>query len=80
MTKIDHTKQCWNCKTLTMVPKGDYWRCSSCGSTWVRVAELSPPIIEYHRNPTYKLPRGGPPIIAGATESFKREVAKKRGA
>ena len=31
---IDYTKQCWSCKKVTMVNKGDYFQCSVCGATW----------------------------------------------
>jgi len=31
---MDYTKQCWYCGEVTMVDKGDYYQCSSCGTTW----------------------------------------------
>ena len=30
----DYTKECWFCGQVTMVNKGNYYLCSSCGATW----------------------------------------------
>lgn len=31
---MDATIECWYCGKSTMVPVGDYYRCTECGATW----------------------------------------------
>lgn len=38
----DYTKQCWFCNYVTMIDKGGYYLCSSCGATWNPVPRLGP--------------------------------------
>ncbi len=38
---MKYDKNCWNCDGRdTMVSKGSYYQCSSCGTTWNETPEL----------------------------------------
>jgi len=47
---MDYSKVCWLCGKETMVNKGSYSQCSSCGATWNELPILGEFIdIERHR-------------------------------
>ena len=69
--KLDYTKICWYCGKPAVLPAGDYFRCSECGTTWNKVIKIGPPIVtlepatsddvsHYHSRPR-RLPCGSPP-------------------
>ena len=46
---MSYDKQCWFCGKVTMVNKGGYFQCSSCGATWNALPTLGAFIdIERH--------------------------------
>lgn len=39
--KIDNSRTCWSCGKDTMQPVDSYYKCSSCGATWVPQPNLT---------------------------------------
>ena len=42
----DHHKVCWSCGKATMVSKGNYSQCTSCGATYNDIPESGPPAFK----------------------------------
>lgn len=69
--KPDYSKVCWFCGQPAVLPAGDWFRCSECGTTWNKVIhpgvsciteekDKFGQVVHYHSR-ARRLPDGRPP-------------------
>ncbi len=73
---MEKQTKCWYCGKETMVPDELGAKCTSCGATWSPPLTCTPPIVEYHRDPTNRLSTIGSPTKSAKVRRDDGELKK----